>query len=413
MTSQAVMEERMTTGAKRSGPAAGGAGPASGVGTIGAFIEHVCAVSRAGLPLMFRPETGRFIFCRRRHPSGIHPEGDSRRYTAITSLGLINETPESVAEILHGSTVAQVCRGLIADIETVDNLGDVALTLWVANLLDLPERTAAYDRLNRLHPLTAPQYTVELAWALSALCHEPHLTDAHREFRDALARRLLGAFHPRGQLFPHRIGDGGSLRGHVGCFADQVYPIQALSFYAQQTGDAAALDAAARTGRRICERIGPAGQWWWHYDARTGAVTEGYPVYSVHQNSMAPMALFALQEAGGGDFRSYIVKGLEWLRRTPELKGASLVDPENRVIWRKVARREPGKLTRQLQAAASRLHASLRVPMVDVMFPPTAVDWECRPYHLGWVLYTWTAARRAMFAGGAAGHPFGGSGAGR
>jgi hypothetical protein len=122
-------------------------------------------------------------------------------------------------------------------------------------------------------------------------------------------------------------------------------------------------------------------------------VLEGYPVYAVHQDSMAPMALFALHDAGGRDFRENAARGLSWLGASPELQGGTLIDRGAGLIWRKVARREPRKLARYLQAAASRIHPSLRVPGLDRLLPPTAVDDEDRPYHLGWILHAFPPAR--------------------
>jgi hypothetical protein len=140
----------------------------------------------------------------------------------------------------------------------------------------------------------------------------------------------------------------------------------------------------------MCQLQGPKGQWWWHYDGRTGQVVERYPVYSVHQDAMAPMALFTLAEACGGDHSGSIEKGLRWLTDPPERAG-SLINTERNVIWRKVARREPRRLVRSLQAATSRMHPSLRMPGVDVVFPPVSIDYETRPYHMAWILHAWPA----------------------
>jgi hypothetical protein len=104
---------------------------------------------------------------------------------------------------------------------------------------------------------------------------------------------------------------------------------------------------------------------------------------------MGPMGLLALRDAGGADCTPAIRRGLEWLAAAPELLGASLIDADADLIWRKVARREPRKAVRYLQATASRVHPGLRVPGVDVVFPATAIDYEDRPYHLGWLLYAW------------------------
>ncbi len=72
--------------------------------------------------------------------------------------------------------------------------------------------------------------------------------------------------------------------------------------------------------------------------------------------------------------------------RSPEI-GKSLIDPENWAIWRKVDRRGHRKFCRYIKAAASRIHASFRVSWIDRLFQPVTVDYECRPYHLTWLLY--------------------------
>jgi hypothetical protein len=232
-------------------------------------------------------------------------------------------------------------------------------------------------------------YSVELAWVVAALVAAHGQCDAPAELESA-RDLLLGAFSERAGVFPHVVGPArvGWHRSHVACFADQVYPIQALARHHGCFGHASALAAANRCAERICELQGDAGQWWWHYDARNGRVIEGYPVYSVHQDAMGPMALLDLAEAGGSDFGDEIRLGLSWMHRAPEV-GHSLIDEDQRVIWRKVARKEPRKLVRGIRAVASRLHEDLRLDLLDPLFPTTVVDYESRPYHLGWVLHAW------------------------
>jgi hypothetical protein len=104
---------------------------------------------------------------------------------------------------------------------------------------------------------------------------------------------------------------------------------------------------------------------------------------------MAQMALLALQKACGLDNGEAIAKGIQWLIDPPEIAG-SLVDDAAGIIWRKVARQEPLKASRTVQALASRLHPSLRMPGFDRMFPPTFVDYESRPYEMGWILHAWS-----------------------
>ena len=359
-----------------------------------ARLRRLRALALSGLARMYDPASGRFVFRLRRTEAGIVPEGLSDRYTAITLLGLSAEPPATVRRVLHGSEPGETWRSLAARASTTPNLGDAALALWAGVALGEASREAIVARLLELRPADGVHPTVEVAWALSALTldHEAPVGD----LRDRLARRLAEAQGPRSGAFPHHLG-GGGLRRHVCCFADLVYPVQALSLRAERTGDAAAARAARRAAELMVRRQGRDGQWWWHYDVRSGDVVEGYPVYAVHQDAMAPMALFAAGRATGVDFSHAVELGLDWLDESPELGGGSLVDESAGLIWRKVARREPGKLSRSLQAAASRLHPDLRVPGLDAVFPATAIDHEDRPYHLGWLLHA--------FPAGAAGSP--------
>ena len=95
----------------------------------------------------------------------------------------------------------------------------------------------------------------------------------------------------------------------------------------------------------LCRLQGPKGQWWWHYDVKTGIVAEEYPVFSVHQDGMAPMALLAIDEAGGTDHSYCIQKGLSWLNEDNELIEQMVVANKG-VIWRDIHRREIGKAYR-------------------------------------------------------------------
>jgi len=355
------------------------------------FVSQLRTLALDELRRQYQPERGLFLFRLRRVAGGVAREGLSRRYSAISAIGLAGERPEDVRVVLAGRGLDALVGRLLEDVGTLDNLGDVALTLWAGILAEHPLRDQGLERLLALRPLSGTRFTVELAWTLAALSLEPAPRTA--DLREQLAARLRGVFNADTGIFPHVVGGAGGLRSHVACFADLVYPIQALAFHAQATGNKESLAAAERCAEQICSVQGAAGQWWWHYDLRTGRVLEPYPVYAVHQDGMGPMALFALREAGGRDFGAGGRRGLDWLESSPELRGGSLVDSDAGIIWRKVARREPGKLSRSLQALASRVTPTLRVPGLDAAFPPRDVDWESRPYHMGWLLHAFPRER--------------------
>jgi hypothetical protein len=367
--------------------------PRSAWGRVPEVVRDLRSLAIRGLRRMYRPEHGLFAFRLRRQDGQDVLEGVSRRYTATVLLSLAEEPADVVSGILAGQSAHDVCGRLLAEIDRADDLGEVALTLWAARALDHPDAPKALRRLQAMGPAAGSYPTVELAWSLGSLVVNGSHVSAGPLAR-AIAERLLLFFNEGSGLFPHGPNGARStrLRAHVACFADLVYPIHALSHYYRATGDTRALDVARRCAERMCGLQGPEGQWWWHYDVRTGRVVERFPVYAVHQDAMAPLALFALQDAGGQDHRDAIERGLRWLFDPPEITG-SLVDAEADVIWRKVARHEPGKLTRSAQALASRVHPALRIPGVDTLLRPGRIDYETRPYHMGWVLYAWPLRR--------------------
>ena len=353
----------------------------------GARIAELRALALTGLSRMYDSGAGRFVFRLRKSPEGILREGLSDRYTAITAIGLAHEAPDAIRQILSGDSLSALMERLIARVDGIANLGDLALIAWAGHSAGC-STDRVWSRILQLDPVGGSHPTVEVAWTLSAAALDPQTAPA--AVAERLAERLQQTYAPDAGLFPHHIGDHtAGQRGHVTCFADLVYPTLALAQFGIARRDHDAIRCAARSADRMCRNQGPAGQWWWHFDYRTGRVLEGYPVYAVHQTSMAPMALLAAADAADTNYDEAIAKGLDWLSSSPELAGRSLIDRGEGLIWRKVARREPAKLSRYVQAAVSRVSPNLRAP---AFFPATAIDFEDRPYHLGWILFAWPPA---------------------
>ncbi|MBI4581889.1 MAG: hypothetical protein HY718_19485 [Planctomycetes bacterium] len=360
---------------------------------LNSAVADMRSIALSALPRMYRPDQRLFAFRLRRRRGMDVLEGISRRYTAIVLIGLAGESETLGREILHGNSREEICGGLLDAASRAEDPGEVALTLWAARVLGHPRASVALERLRSMRPDDGPIPTVELAWSLAALAMPGSAADDEALTR-RIADRLMASFREVSGLFPH-YPEGACpsrFRAHVCCYADLAYPIQALSAFYLATGDERAIDMARRCATRMCELQGSDGQWWWHYDVRTGQVLERFPVYAVHQDGMGPMALLALERAGGDDHTDSIKRGVRWLYEPPELDG-SLIDREAQVIWRKVARREPRKLARRLQAAVSSVHSSLRAPGVELLFPPRSVDYETRPYHMGWILHAFAGDR--------------------
>jgi hypothetical protein len=363
--------------------------------TLEGLVAELRSLAFRGLPRMFDAETGLFVYRLDRRDRDAVPAGLSRRYTAMVLLGLTGEAPEVASTLLRGETIAESATRLVETAGPDDSLGDLALIAWAARAAGCPA-DSVWKRIAELKPTALPYPTVELAWVVSAAAADPQM--AASGFGSELAARLRGAFHRSTGIFGHECGGKATgLRSHVSCFADFVYPAMALAQYGVATGDKDAITVAGDAARVMCRLQGADGQWWWHFDHRTGRVIEEYPVYAVHQDAMAPMALFAVAQAANLNFDEAIARGLKWLQRAPELDGGSLIDQDAGLIWRKIARREPAKLNRYVQAGASYLSPNLRAPGMNTVFPPIAVDFEDRPYHLGWILYAWPSYRAAAW----------------
>lgn len=343
-------------------------------------------LERMALSALRFPHTMRHVG--NQNGSGMRPEGDNLRYTINVAQGLA-WTPEDVQRtVLHGLTAVDLALSCIDRAAKSCEPGAVALAAWAAGETAGVFAASLFDMLQDMLADDRVVQTVSCAWALTAALAARHLGDT-REVQRLASQRLLDAQAPSG-LFRHAMPAraAGWMRRHIGSFADQVYPIQALARLGYAEDDREALRAADACSARIVALQGEAGQWWWHYDTRDGSVVEGYPVYSVHQHAMAPMALLDLREAGGADHRDAAVKGLHWIDSRPETS-EPMVSLQDGVIWRKVGRTESPKLARSIAAVTTAFRAGWHLPGLDVVLPPGKVDRECRPYEFGWMLYAW------------------------
>jgi hypothetical protein len=356
---------------------------------LGTRMERLGFLAARGLAAAYDPASDTFPQTVRaiREQGGIQlqREGSSLRYAAIAALGLNRLPVDQQREVLGGLDADELAGLTVRRAQLSDDVGAIALAVWAA------AETGTYARhlVARLRAALTegqPLATMEAAWALTAAVKADRLGDTDDIVTAAVA--LLTSHD--GPAYPHTLpaSAGPRWRAHVGSFADQVYPLQAFALASTLTGERGLLERANRIAATIVAAQGDAGQWWWHYDARDGSVVERYPVYSVHQHAMAPMALFDLRDAGGADHRDAIARGAGWVLSHPETLD-ELISERYALVWRKVGRREPPKAARAAGALTTSLHPGLHVPGIDLVLPPGRIDHECRPYELGWLLYAW------------------------
>jgi hypothetical protein len=172
------------------------------------------------------------------------------------------------------------------------------------------------------------------------------------------------------------------LRRHIATFADQIYALQAFAV-AKTSGIPLPSEMdPLLLARSILGLQGPRGQWWWHFDVSLGHAVAHYPVFAVHQLSMAPMALRSAAVAFGLNCPDAIRNSASWCDENE--MGEPMYDERCGTVWRSA------------EIAASpwqqKLHriSSLWAQQSGRAVPPAEslhLNRETRPYEWGWWLY--------------------------
>lgn len=351
-------------------------------------VVDLISLAVRGLGPMF--DSQRQLYCYRltKEEGSLRREGMSPRYTIITLLGL-HRLQQAGGRV--PVDIKQVLESLLKDTSWVTNIGDFGLLLWLHSQV-LPDRSPDWcSDLEIAHALehypdARAGNTMEISWFITGLAQNLLSSQgAVPKFADlakAACTRLEKNQGPHG-FFGHterKASLTALLRASIGSFADQVYPIYAMTKLAQACGLKEPLARAVECAQAICRAQGPLGQWWWHYDSKRGHVVRQYPVFSVHQDGMAPMALFAVGEASGLDFTSPIHKGLQWIYGRNEL-GQDMRDKSTDLIWRCIFPKPKSMMyLDDLLGMLGKPANGRRAVGYQILF-------EGRPYHFGWLLY--------------------------
>lgn len=361
-------------------------------------FEGLVELSLEALPRMFDEETG--LFCQKTVADGdrLSNRGSNVFYTAMSTVGILRQpvrSPESVfplgraLDALHAVAVSGTSPQVLANV------------VWALALAEdrrgaeLTRELAARDDLRNCESAALGHVINGLAIAAEAYPEQGgRAIEACRRW----APELLGRFSSKADLFgPFRRPTGmrSALIHRLTSFAAQVYPLHGLASFYRVSGE-----APAPVLRRVAERIvaaqGALGQWWWLYSTRSRAVLEGYPVYSVHQDGMAFMALLPVERLGEGSYREPLALGLDWLSDRNELS-IDLVRRDPPIIFRNIQRvgSDADAMFGISRANLARVVARSLHPgadRTDATPDRLEVLRECRPYHLGWLLHAYALA---------------------
>lgn len=361
-------------------------------------FQDLVSLAVRGLVPMF--DTDRQLFCHRvvSTKEGLRREGISPRYTVMTLLGL-RELELAGLDTLFD--IPAIYASVTGNLNWIQGIGDLGLLIWLTATFDSDKLETLFDTFDcktavERYPDAQQGRTMELAWFLSGLAHSaeasPKLVSALADLSLETYRRIEGNQGEHG-LFGHMSAKGslaGRLRGRIGSFADQVYPIYAFSKFAKAFHTDDPLGLAVKCASAVCAAQGELGQWWWLYDAHSGQVSSHYPVYSVHQHGMAPMALFALGDAVGPRFTQSIYKGLHWIYGANEL-GVDMKDAAQNLIWRCVLPKN--RHAKYWDMAMNRLR-----PAEVAHVRSLKILREQRPYEYGWLLFAFASHAQSSAA---------------
>jgi hypothetical protein len=379
----------------------------SPAGVPGLLLEFTRMSARALPSMLIRegPDAGLHCFKLRLDPGGaLEQVGASTTYSLMAWLGLFAAGGKAAAEASTWALARRRLEELLAHEPSRFSLADLGLLLWLAGVAELPWQERAGAILERRwRAVGRYSDTAALAWLLIGLSRHPGLGDLGRQVRN----RLLQCFNPATQLFsfePFKNRGYYFRRGYrhaLGSFASQIYPILALSLALEERPEETVREMVTGCADRLCRLQGPRGEWWWIYDARTAAVALEYPVYSVHQDAMAPMALLAAMRAWKRDWLAAVERGLRFLfdYREPR-SGDGFLDPASGLIWRAVIRDLPGDPSDRIFGISPADMDWLMKGGRPGWFPrrpplpasPYRILKEARPYCPGWILFAYAQA---------------------
>lgn len=307
--------------------------------------------------------------------------GESVRYSLITLLGLLRRQQSGEPNGVPVDTVLAA-----VDRRAGLGVGDLALRLWVdvrrgsgdaGRILAELDRRLATQPVDELAGLEVGWWVTAAATAVAAGLPADGLLQSG-------VRVLEQRRSARTPLFRH-LGSG--WRGSYPNFATEIYALLALAELARHNLADRAEKWALELADTLIELRRPDGGWPWLYHAERACVVEPYEIYSVHQDAMAPMGLFALAEATNRiEYAQAALEGVAWCFGHNEL-GQSLVDDDAAVIHRSIRRRGPARQVNLYgnTVLSGPLHLK---PHLDV--GAVEINRTCRPYHLGWILEAWS-----------------------
>jgi hypothetical protein len=346
------------------------------------FIQYCLS----GLQEMYIPSEHIFSACYRLvngRMRNLRNREEEFKYTMNTLMGLHKARSAGYSLFLD---VEENYHELAARVdERSSSPENIAATVWTGNCIGTKIPPRALELLRGLLEVMRRSSSLSaqaLSWAILACATMKSGQRGRAAALVDIARE--GYIHKQTFLVRHRPT---GFRRDWASFAASCYMAYALLVLARETGDRQALEIGIQIVRALVSLQGPQGQWGWFYDVPRGRVVDYYPVYSVHQHSMAPFFLLEAIDQGFTEFRVPLISGFRWILECNELK-QEMIENDYKIIWRSAIRKEPfAKLMRIVRANAG-VHNGYKAPVLQEH--SLEINRECRSYELGWALWAFS-----------------------
>jgi hypothetical protein len=321
-------------------------------------------------------------------------EPGTLRYSINCLLGLKRAALQGVDAPLVGEVDTLVERFLEQHYHQIEGLGDLGLLLVL--LSDHFERGLASRALRRIEEATERGATntlplQDVCWMLwGAVALARRNVDA-QPLAQKIFRTLHRDFLYRDSLLPRHTCY--PWRRNVVSFGGIVYFLRAIHEYSDFFGDEYAASLFRFAVTRVQGIQGPRGEWPWLIDVKAAVPIDVYPIYSVHQDSMAMLFLLPALDLGVPGVRESITRSYGWILGDNEISTPMIVEGpffRYRSLERRGGLQRPRRAMRSLPGL---VNVSRRFPEGG---SKVRVNEECRSYEMGWILFAWAGRSETL-----------------
>ena len=309
------------------------------------------------------------------------------RYSVNSLLGLQEARRHEHGGKAVGRFDEMLDRFLDKQWSAVEDWGDRGLLLYVLvreqrtdRSMELLPRITTFVNDSKAEGLDL-QSVSWLLWGVSAAA------SAGLDGAETLAHKLFRILHSRylhrDSLLARHSAQG--YRKNLVSFGGTAYYLRALHEYGSFANNEYALTVFDWVVRRVMGLQGPLGEWPWMFKVSAAAIVDPYPVFSVHQDSMAMLFLLPALDRGVDGVAESISRSCKWVEGNNELS-TNLVTDEPFFISRSIQRVERAPRARRYIRSLGKTRDSwARAPRKSLEVNP-----ESRSYHLAWILFVWS-----------------------